>query len=214
MNVCSDGRRVPVSRTATSHVRTDLFGKDVAPLRRGPNPAGSPVKNVHARQAGAYDPAFLQSAYNAPSLTNGTGPDGGDRRRVRRAERRERPGDVPLGVRPARVHDRERLLQEGRPERRHALPGGQRGLGAGDLARRRHGERDVPALPHPAGRGEHDPFSDLGAAVNKAVALGANVVSNSYGAGRMVGRDAAPTRRTSTTRVSRSSRAPATAATA
>ena len=51
-------------------------------------------------------------------------------------------------------------------------------------------------------------------AVNEAVALGANVVSNSYGAAGVQRRDARPTRPTTTTPASRSSRAPATTATA
>ena len=52
--------------------------------------------------------------------------------------------------------------------------------------------------------------SDLGTGVNKAVALGANVVSNSYGGAGRQRRDARRTRPTSTTPASRSSRAPAT----
>ena len=56
-------------------------------------------------------------------------------------------------LRAAGLHDRERVLLEGRPERRDQLPGGELELGAGDVARRADGERDLPELSHPAGRG-------------------------------------------------------------
>ena len=48
----------------------------------------------------------------------------------------------------------ERLLPQGRPERRAPLPARRRGLGAGDLARPRHGVGDLPDVQHPAGRGD------------------------------------------------------------
>ena len=57
-------------------------------------------------------------------------------------------------------------------------------------------------------------IGDLGAAVNEAVALGANVVSNSYGGDELERRTRSSTRSTTTTPVSRSSRAPATTVTA
>ena len=46
-------------------------------------------------------------------------PDRRDRRRLRRPDRRGRPRRLPRAVRPAGVHDRQRLLQQGQPERRH-----------------------------------------------------------------------------------------------
>ena len=85
-------------------------------------------------------------------------------------------------------------------------------MGAGDLARPRHGERAVPELSHPAGGGELRRTCRISStAVNEAVALGANVVSNSYGGERVVDRSARR-RPLTTTRVSRSSPAPATTA--
>ena len=73
--------------------------------------------------------------------------------------------------------------------------------------------RDLPELPHPAGRGDTPPaWPNLGTAVNEAVALGAKYVSNSYGGGDSAARPRR--RRTSTTRAWRSPRAPATTASA
>ena len=134
-------------------------------LRQGRAPAPPQCRTRRAESSttrssgnnGAYDPAFLQSAYNAPSATNGVGPDRRDRRRVRRAERRERPRDVPIVVRAAAVHDGQRLLQEDRSE--PAAPTTRRatrGWAAGDRARRADGERHLPELPHPAGRGDDE----------------------------------------------------------
>src|SRR5207244_11010137 len=51
-----------------------------------------------------------------------------NRRRVRRSLGGERPGRLLEPVRAARVHDRQRLLQEGRPERRNVLSAEERGL--------------------------------------------------------------------------------------
>ncbi len=77
-----------------------------------------------------------------PSRERHLGPDGGDRRRLRRPERRVRPRRLPLAVRPAGVHHRERLLQEGEPVGPvEPAAAGRLGLGGRDRARPRHGER-------------------------------------------------------------------------
>ena len=55
--------------------------------------------------------------------------DGRDRRRLRRPDGRERSRHVPLPVRPAGVHDRQRLFQQGRPGRHEDLPGRRRRVG-------------------------------------------------------------------------------------
>ena len=53
------------------------------------------------------------------------------------------------------MHDRQRLLQEGQPDRQHdAAAARRRRLGAGDLARPRHGLGGLPRLQDPAGRGQ------------------------------------------------------------
>ena len=83
------------------------------------------------------------------------GQDRRDRRRLRRPERRERPEHLSQQLRAAGVHDRQRLLQEGQPERRdEPASGGEHRLVVGDHARPRDGLGDLPELPHPARRGE------------------------------------------------------------
>ena len=52
------------------------------------------------------------------SSTAGSGQDDRHRRRVRRPDGGGGPGRVQLAVRAARLHDRQRVLQEGQPERR------------------------------------------------------------------------------------------------
>ena len=92
-------------------------------------------------------------------------------------------GDLPVAVRPSGVHDRERLLQEGQPERRAR---------AAIRARTAGGRRRSPSTSTWSSAicpGCHillveattPSFANLGAAVNRAAAMGATVISNSYG---------------------------------
>ena len=64
------------------------------------------------------------------------------------------------------VHHRQRLLQEGEPERRQAspLPDGRPGLGRRDRARPGHGQRRVPELQDPPRGGHPGHDADLGEA--------------------------------------------------
>ena len=83
------------------------------------------------------------------------GPDGGDRRRLRRQHGRGRPQHLSLELRPARLHHRQRLLQEGQPERRSGqLPVQQPGLGARDATRSPDGLGDLSRLQDPPRGGE------------------------------------------------------------
>ena len=127
VNLCSVAVSVGVAH-CDAHVRTDDFGKGLRPLRRVPSAPGSAVDHTVLGNDGAYDPAFLQSAYKTPSTTGGTGQtvavvDAFDAPNIESdlAEYRSMFG--------LRVHDRERLLHEGRRERRHQLPGSQLRLG-------------------------------------------------------------------------------------
>ena len=82
-------------------------------------------------------------------------PDGRDRRRLRRPQDRSGPRRIRQTLRAPRMHDRERLLQEGRPERKRGAPcpADDKGVVGRDLARRRGRARGLPELPDPAGRG-------------------------------------------------------------
>ena len=79
------------------------------------------------RDPAAATPSGLRPGRPAVRLQAAVGhrrrrPDGRHRRRVRRPDRRGRPGRLPQPVRAAGLHHGQRLLQEGQPERRHALP--------------------------------------------------------------------------------------------
>ncbi len=88
------------------------------------------------------------------------------------------------------VHHGQRLLPQGERNGRHHLPADGRRLVARDRPRRRDGTRDLPELQDPARRGpDARQTPDLGAAENEAVALGANVISNSWLSRRVLERD-------------------------
>ena len=154
------------------------------------------VPNATASHGG-LGPADLRAAYK-PRVCGREprqGPDGRARRRVRRPDDRVGPEHVPRVLRHPAVHDRERLLQEGQPGRR-----------AGELpaSRTRTGSRRSRSTPRWCRRSARTATScssrrtrptrrspcrtrcstsDLGAAVDTAVNLGATEVSNSYGSG-------------------------------
>ena len=104
-----------------------------------------------------FGPTDLQSAYNIHDAHHGHA-DRRDRRRVRLPDARVRSRDVPLAVRPAAVHEGQRLPHDRQPERPdHAAaaePAGQRRLDGRDRARRRHGQRRVPELQDPRRAGD------------------------------------------------------------
>ena len=142
-----------------------------------PQDRGHPRPAARGGAGTAGHPERLQAAGHR------SGPDRRDRRRVRRLERRGRPGDVPLVLRAAAVHHRQRLL----PARstRTAAPTTRRttaGWAAGDLARPRRGLLGLPELPHPAGRGRRQQHRRTSAPPRTPrSSLGAKFVSNSYG---------------------------------
>ena len=72
VNLCSDDVAAGAAH-CDAHIRTDLLGKDVQPLRNTPAAPGAPTNGALLGNQGAYDPAYLQSAYNAPSTTGGAG---------------------------------------------------------------------------------------------------------------------------------------------
>ena len=151
-----------------AHVRTDLFGDDVHPTAC--RDAGAPIP---ARAA--YGPAYLQSAYNAPSATNGTG------QTVAIVDAYDDPNveadlaTYRVELRPAAVHDGQRLLHA--RSTRPAAPTTrrrERGLGAGD--RRSTSTWSSAICPNChilLVEATRPRMSNLGTAVNEAVALGA-----------------------------------------
>jgi len=71
VNICSE-TVTPGFARCDAHVRTDLFGTGAKPGPRV-HAAGTVASPDVLGAGGAYDPLFLQSAYNAPSATNGVG---------------------------------------------------------------------------------------------------------------------------------------------
>ena len=162
----------PAGKHAARVCAQVVTGASCQALRLDPATSSAGVTPAAATPSGLF-PADLQSAYKLPSATAGAG------QTVAIVDAYDDPtAEADLGVyrspvRPAGVHHRQRLLPQGRPERRHQLPAQERRLGRGDLARPRHGLRDLPELPHPAGRGERrNSFANLGAAVNRAATHG------------------------------------------
>ena len=151
----------PASSASSSHGRYSFIHACAAPSNAyAACNAILRVDNVapHASSPGGYNPPDLQAAYNLPSSTAGSG------QTVAIVDAYDDPNaESDLGVYrstfglpacpPARLHDRQRLLQEGEPVRRHEDAPRQWRLGAGDLARPRHGQRGLPELPHHPGRG-------------------------------------------------------------
>ena len=151
------------------------------------------------------------------------GADDRDRRRLQRPDRRSGPEDLQRRIRPAAVHESERLLQPGQPESGHAAAVPENGrpnskkrrrrqakqskkkpkkppAGGRDLARHRDRARHLPELPHPARRGRTRPrTTDLDAAELRAEALGATEISNSWGAAEEGDRSGQRQHRRSTT---------------
>ena len=192
--VCDEPREGEFACLA--RIRTDEFGTyAVAATPSGLGPTGLQSAYKIDATLGAGKTIAIVDAYDDPTAESDL-------------------ADLPLDVRPAGLHHRERLLPQGQPERRAApLPEADSGW-AGEIAL----DLDMASAICPnckillveANSATHD---DLGAAVNTAVKLGANVVCNSYGGGECSG-DTPTTARTSTTRASPSSRRRATAATA
>ena len=114
------------------------------------------------------------------------------RRRLQRSERRSRPESLRRRIRPARMHERQRLLHAGQPERRkprrcrsrkrsgelEAARGGSAGerkeaeratgWDGRDLARHRDRARRLPELQHRARRGRTSAYANLEAAEHSA----------------------------------------------
>ena len=137
------------------------------------------------------------------------------RRRAGRSVGGERPRHLSLDVRAAAVHDGERLLQEGQPER-HGQPAaeGRRRLVGRDRARPRHGVGDLPELQDPARRGDLGVDDQPRRRGEPGGEAGRHRRQQQLRRRRAARRTARSTRATSTTRAWPSSRRRATAATA
>ena len=164
-NVCDTS--LPGDASCSSLVVTDANG---APLAS----ASPPSECV---RAGAVPRRVQPDA-------DGLDGDDRDRRRVRRSERRERPRRVQRPVRAAALHDGERLLPQGQPERAgRAIRASNSGWALEislDVQTAHAICQNCKILLVEASSAS---IANLGTAVNEAASLGATVVSNSYGGG-------------------------------
>jgi hypothetical protein len=180
VNVCSDSNAVGVAR-CDAHIRTDLFDDDVQPARTVPNAPGTPVSHDALGNKGAYDPAFLQSAYNAPSSTKGAG------QTVAVVDAFDAP-TVAADLAAYRAHFGLPLctVANGCFTKVNQTGGLTYPVANASWAEETALDVQMVSALCPnchillvEANGAY--MSDLGAAVNTAVALGADVVSNSYG---------------------------------
>ena len=133
-----------------------------------------------------YAPADLANAYAwddpAGGDLDGQRRDDRDRRRVRQPERLRRPDGLPQHVRAAAVHDRVGLLREGEPERRASpLPSPNVGWGQEIDLDIEMASAVCPQCSILLVEANSTSIADLGTAVNRAAAMGAAAISNSYG---------------------------------
>ena len=174
--------------------------------------SGTPLAGT-TPPAAALGPAQFHSAYNLPT-TAPAAYDDRDRRRLRRPEHRVGPGgyDPYYGLPACTTANGcfRKVNQTGGT----AYPTDGRRLVARDRPRRRDGtRRSARTARSCSSRPASATTANLGAAENEAVALGANVISNSWLSGEYSS-ETADECHTSTTRASRSPRRRATTATA
>jgi len=175
VNVCSDAT-APGSARCLARVRTDPAVASRRPVRPGQvSPAGQ------YGNGGAYDPAYLQSAYNAPSATMGSG------QTVAIVDAYDSPsaaGDLAT----YRSHFNLPPCTTATGCFRKVDQRGGAGYPAADASWAQEISLDVdmvsalcPNCHILLVEADSNSQSDLGLAVNQAVALGATVVSSSYG---------------------------------
>ena len=111
------------------------------------------------------------------------------RRRVRRSQPRVRPRRVPREVRASAVHQRQRLLREGRPRFVGSLLGGNQGWGQEASIDTQIASAVCPNCKLVVVEASSDSPAALLAAARTAVAHGATVVSNSYSMNESAGED-------------------------
>jgi hypothetical protein len=180
VNLCSASVGAGLAH-CDAHIRTDLLDGIAEPQPREPSALGGPVNHAAVGNAGAYDPAYLQSAYDAPSATNGTGQtvaivDAFDAPHVESdlATYRAR-----FGLPACTTADGcfKKVDQHGGT----AYPAFNAGWAEEIALDVQMVSALCPQCHILLVEATSNNMANLGAAVNKAVELGANVVSNSYG---------------------------------
>ncbi len=162
-----------------AHVRTDAWARDRGPLARGSRPPATTLGNN-----GAYDPSYLRSAYAAPSATGGAGQtvaivDAYDDPRAESDMAYYRsyfglPACTTAGVCFRKVNESGGS---------GSYPRGNSGWGQEISLDLDMVSAICPNCHIVLVEANTNSLADLGTAVNTAVKLGANVVTNSYGGG-------------------------------
>ena len=175
VNVCSDATAPGVAH-CLARVRTEPGVRDHQPGRPGQvTPAGA------YGNGGAYDPAYLQSAYNAPSASRGVG------QTVAIVDAYDSPS-AAADLTTYRAHFNLPACTETSGCFRKLDQRGGTSYPAADAGWAQEISLDVQMVSAVCPNchvllveADSSSLSDLGLAVNQAVALGATVVSNSYG---------------------------------
>jgi len=193
VNVCSFA--VPAGTAhCDTHVRTDPWAKRARPARGGGASPGSTLGNN-----GAYDPSYLQSAYNVASAAAASG--GGAGQTVAIVDANSDPNVVsdlasyrsffglpscPTGtISPSNKSCMFDVVNEfGNSS---PLPQGDTGWGVEMSLDVEMVSAICPNCQILLVEANSASISDLGTAVNEAVALGADAVSNSYGSSEYSG---------------------------
>jgi subtilase family serine protease len=186
VNICSDA--VPAGYAhCDARLRTDLLGTDVAPVGAGSAGAGSANANVVPLDNTGYTPAYLQSAYNAPSATNGAG------QTVAIVDAYDDP-TVETDLATYRAQFGLPACTTANGCFRKVDENGGTTYPSADPSWANEVSLDVDMVSalcpncHILVVEANSAFTtDLGTAVNEAVTLGANVVSNSYGGSEFPG---------------------------
>ena len=178
VNICSEA--VPAGYAhCDARLRTDRLGKDVVPDGSfGPNV--STAADVLGDN-GAYSPAYLQSAYNAPSATNGTG------QTVAIVDAYDDPtAESDLATYRSRFELSACTTADGCFRKVNETGGTTYPTSDADWGNEISLDVDMVSALCPnchilLVEATSNSTSDLAASVDEAVTLGANVVSNSYG---------------------------------
>ncbi len=182
VNICSESV-APGAAHCDAHLRTDLLGKVLTPGSHVQSAGAGASPNVLGASGGPYDPAYLQSAYNAPSATNGAG------QTVAIVDALDAPNaEHDLGVYRANFGLSPCTTANGCFRKVDERGGTAYPAANSGWALEISLDIDMVSALCPKCHillveADSAFFNDLGAAVNEAVLLGANVVSNSYGGG-------------------------------
>jgi hypothetical protein len=181
INVCSDA--VPAGHARCLAVkRTDTRASDARPARsRLADIATRATQSAVLGNNGAYDPSYLQSAYNAPSATAGTG------QTVAIVDAYDDP-NAEADLAHYRSYFGLQACTTANGCFRKVDEGGGTSYPVPNSSWSQEISLDLDMVSAMCPRcnillveATSDYFTDLGTAVNTAVNLGANVVSNSYG---------------------------------